>query len=357
MECHLDAFCRHPDGRTIPVCGGWHDAADVSQSIDKTSDIIVAMLDLADATRETQPDLSQRLFEEARWGLNWAMRTRFGDGYRHVSLIKGIWTKNFRGDKDDMDGMAQNTAIHNYAAAYACAYAAPFYAWDKNFSDWCLKCASEDFYFAEETLEASADGSLMSERIALATSTAAMLYHVTGEQRYLDAAAMRAQQLAQCQQLARRTDLAIPLHGYFYEDRAQTRPIGFFHRSTEQFYMKGFTLLLTDAAAHPEAGLWRQCVGAYTDYIKETAAVMAPYGILPSGIYELDNTDYSKIYHEGVQVGKPTLAEYNAQVKNGIKLSESTYLRRFPVSYQFRGFHATLLSKAKNAFTPGQVSG
>jgi len=352
IECHLDTFCKHPDGRTIPIHGGWHDAADLSQAIDKTSDVIVAMLDLGDATRETEPELSDRVLEEARWGLNWAMRTRFGDGYRHTSLTKGIWTKNYRGDKDDMTGDAQNTAIHNYTASYTCAYAAPFYKWDKNFYDWCIKCASEDFFFAEETMVSSKDNSLMSERIALATSAAAMLYRVTGEQRFLDAAANRARQLAQCQQLERRTDFSIPLHGYFYEDRDRKRPISFYHRSYEHFFMKGFTLLLIDAPDHSDAGLWRQCVDAYTDYIKETAHVMEPYGILPAGVYEVGNTDYSKMSHEGSKdIGGPTLEEYNAQVRNGIQLNENTYLRRFPVSYQFRGFHATLLSKAKNVFT------
>jgi hypothetical protein len=335
----------------LPVCGGWHDAADVSQSIDKTSDVIVAMLDLAASVKKAHPDLSERVLEEARWGLNWAMRTRFGDGYRHISLIKGIWSNNYRGDKDDMTGDAQNFASHNYAAAYACAYAAPFYKWDKIFSGWCLKCAVEDFFFAEETIDSSADGSLMSERLALAASAAAMLYRVTGEDRFLQAAAMRAKQLSQCQQLERRLDFSIPLHGYFYEDRAKTRPIGFFHRSTEQFYMKCFTLLLDDAPEHSDSGLWRQCVNAYADYIRETADIMAPYGILPAAVYEIGNTDYSKIYHEGARVGLPTLEEFNAQVKNGVKLNDSHYLRRFPVAYQFRGFHATLLSKAKNVFT------
>lgn len=351
IECHMDTLCKHPDGRTLPVHGGWHDAADLSQSVDKTADVVVAMLDLGSAAKEKQPELSERVLEEARWGLNWIMRTRFGDGYRYVSHTKSIWTKNFRGDKDDMTCDAQNTAVHNYTAAYTCAYAAPLYKWDKRFYDWCIKCAGEDFFFAEDMLESSWDNSLMSERIALAASSGAMLYHVTGEKRFLDAAAQRARQLAQTQQLERREDFSIPLHGYFYEDRDKTRPIGFYHRSYEHFFIKGFLLLLSDAPEHPDAGLWRQCVDAYADYIRETAGVMEPFGILPAGVYELDNTDYSKLSHEGSRsIGAPTLEEYNAQVQNGIKLNDTHYLRRFPVAYQFRGFHTTLLSKAKNVF-------
>lgn len=351
IECHLDAFCRHPDGRTIPIHGGWHDAADLSQSIDKTADIVIAMLELAEASAEKEPGLSDRVLEEARWGLNWIMRTRFGDGYRSTSLVKGIWTENYRGDKDDMEGQAQNTAIHNYTASYTCAYAAPFFHEDTYFQDWCLRCAEEDFAFAQERLENSEDNSLMSERIALAVSAAAMLYQVTGKDIYLQAAAIRARQLAQCQQLEHRKDLFMPLHGYFFEDRKKTRPISFYHRSYEHFFMRGFLLLLKNASFHPDAVLWRQCIGAYTDYIRLTADVMKPYGILPAGIYEVGNTDYSNISHEGNRdVGAPTLEEYNEQVKQGIPLGNNWYLRRFPVAYQFRGFHTTLLSKAKNVF-------
>ena len=45
----------------------------------------------------------------------------------------------------------------------------------------------------------------------------------------------------------------------------------------------------------------------------------------------------------------PSMEEYNAQVKNGIHLGGKFYLRRFPVAYQFRGFHAILIAKAKAA--------
>jgi len=53
----------------------------------------------------------------------------------------------------------------------------------------------------------------------------------------------------------------------------------------------------------------------------------------------------------------PSMEEYNAQVKNGIPLSGNFYLRRFPVAYQFRGFHAVLMGKAKAAFLLSDVLG
>jgi hypothetical protein len=94
---------------------------------------------------------------------------------------------------------------------------------------------------------------------------------------------------------------------------------------------------------------------AYADYLHDMAGVIKPYGILPSAIYELNNADFAGIYHEGERVGLPSMEEYNAQVKNGIPLGGNFFLRRFPVSYQFRGFHAVLLGKAKAAFILADV--
>lgn len=67
-------------------------------------------------------------------------------------------------------------------------------------------------------------------------------------------------------------------------------------------------------------------------------------------MYELNNAVFSGVYHEGERVGLPSREEYNAQVKNGIPLGDKVYLRRFPVAYQFRGFHAVLMGKAKAVF-------
>jgi len=86
----------------------------------------------------------------------------------------------------------------------------------------------------------------------------------------------------------------------------------------------------------------------YANYIKATAHLVAPYNVLPNAIYELNNCDFTELYHEGDRsVGQPTMEEYNEQVLQGIRLNDTHYIRRFPVAYQFRGFHATLMSKAK----------
>ena len=350
QECHKDATCIHPDGRTLPINGGWHDAADLTQGVGNTSKGGIAMLELASAVKDKQPALYKRLLEEGRWGLNWVMQTRFGDGYRLAGLIMSIWTDNINGTKDDMQAKARNNPSDNFIAATYCALAAPMYAnADPVFARWCRKSAIEDFAFANEMLSAAITDKNETELYAKAAVSAMYLYRLTGEQSYLDIAVRYADIVMQCQELTRRKEWSMPLHGFFYESREKKRILEYFHRSDEQMMVQALTMLLKDAPAHPRAAKWLASCKAYADYLRETAGVIQPYNILPGAIYELDNAEFAGIYHEGARVGMPSMEEYNAQVKNGIHLGGKFYLRRFPVAYQFRGFHAILIAKAKAA--------
>ncbi len=361
QECHEDVFSVHPDGRTISVRGGWHDAADLTQGIGNTAEAGVAILEMAAKVKGKDKVLYERLLEEARWGLNWAMRTRFGDGFRHGGGVVSIWTKNIRGDKDDINHRANNGPDDNLIGANYEAMAVPFYEeFDPVFARWCRQSAIEDFDFAME-LAGQPRGRKFKEVdfSALVVVTSMRLYRLTGEEKYLDTATNYARRLIACQQLERRTDWSIPLRGFFWETAEKKRAISYYHRSEEQYMSQGLAMLLEDAPNHPDAGLWRESCEAYADYLLETADLVAPYGMLPAAIHEVDNTDYSNFSHEGDRNagGAPTMTEYNAQVRNGIKLSKTHYLRRMPVAYQFRGFHAIVLSKARAAIILSRTLG
>ena len=112
----------------------------------------------------------------------------------------------------------------------------------------------------------------------------------------------------------------------------------------------GLFLLLKNIPEHQDASLWKTSCRAYADYLRDISNTIEPYGILPAAVYEIGNADFAGIYHEDDRVGLPSMEEYNAQVKNGIPLGSNFYFRRFPVAYQFRGFHAVLMGKAKAAF-------
>ncbi len=351
QACHQDVFCVHPDGRRIPVNGGWHDAADLTQGVGNTARGGMAMLELAKAVQSKDKKLYDRLLEEARWGLNWTLQTRFGDGYRDGGLIIGIWTDNIIGTKDDMETKATNNPFDNLIASSYCAMAVPFYqANDPVFAGWCRNSAIEDFKFANELLGQFVTNRNEVELYSQAMVTAMHLSRLTKDSWYLDLAARYARIVMDCQQKERRTDWSIPLHGFFYESREKKRILEFFHRSNEELMVQGLSMLCNDAPKHADAPRWKASCLAYADYLHDISKMITPYGILPAAIYELNNAEFAGIYHEGDKVGMPSMEEYNAQVKNGIPLSSNFYLRRFPVAYQFRGFHAVLMGKAKAAF-------
>ncbi|HTF19948.1 MAG TPA: glycoside hydrolase family 9 protein [Chryseolinea sp.] len=351
QECHQDVTLVHPDGRRVSMSGGWHDAADLTQGLGNTARGGLAMLELASVAAKSNPELSDRLIEEARWGLNWTLETRFGDGYRTGGLIIGIWSDNITGTKDDMEGKATNRPSDNFFSAAYCAQGAPFYAKsDPVFSSWCRQAAIEDFKFASEMLGTVVTNRNEAESYALATMSAMQLYRLTKDKQYLEYAAGYARVVVDCQQLEKRTDWSLPLRGFFYESRSHRRILEYFHQSNEHVLIQGLTMLLKDAPNHPDASKWKTACQAYADYLLAVRQVIAPYDLIPAAVYEVNNAEFAGIYHEGDRVGMPSMEEYNAQVKNGVQLSDKFYLRRFPVAYQFRGFHAIHLSKAKAAF-------
>ena len=361
-ECHMDVMSVHPDGRKLPVCGGWHDAGDLTQAAINTAESVFAMLELALSTGDTHLDLSRRALEEARWGLNWLMRTRWGDGYRHNGTVIGYWSDNVVGTLDDISAPAGNRPFDNFMIAGVCAKAvALFRDEDPMFADWCARCAKEDFAFALASMNQSQDNEgagshyTQLQMNAQAAISAMELYEAFGEEEYLSLGASFARILMACQETTALPAFTIPFKGYFYESETHDRIQTYYHRSYEHVPVKALAMLYRLAPEHTDAARWKASLELSREYVALSFGT-APYGLLPNGIYELDNTDFSIISHEGNRAaGAPSLEEYNAQVLNGIKLSDRHYLRIFPVAYQFRGFHATLMGRALAAMELARV--
>jgi len=349
LPCHLDCFSVHPDGRRVSVGGGWHDAGDLSQGLCNTAESVHAFLDMAAKVEKKDPELWDRLLEEARWGLQWMMRTRFGDGYRCVWTTIGLWTKNIIGDSDDLTGRAYNDPFENFCAAAAeAAGARVFRPLDPVFADYCLRCAAEDFQFALERMylnhpKLSRPLPVEVQLYGQGLVAAMELYKVTSDTRYLENAVRMADVVLKCQQ-QEFPDWDVPIRGFFYETRKHERPLAYDHRAHEQAPVMGLALLCELASGHPKYPEWKKGLTLYAEYIKSIAGYCAPYGLLPSAIYKLDAPKVPD-----------TLEDYNEQVRNGIRLSDKFYLRRFPVAFLFRGFFGVLLTKAKAAAVAARV--
>ena len=99
----MDIYAKH-NGLLLPFCGGWHDAGDMSQQAAQSAETTQVLLQAALSFKE-DPMLSERLWEEALWGLEFTLRTRFGDGVRASSLGLIRWTDNKIGSADDADNV------------------------------------------------------------------------------------------------------------------------------------------------------------------------------------------------------------------------------------------------------------
>jgi hypothetical protein len=60
----------------------------------------------------------------ARWGLDWILKTSFGDGYRNQGSVSSRWTDGILGNSDDIASTARNTPMGNFTASASEAIAA-----------------------------------------------------------------------------------------------------------------------------------------------------------------------------------------------------------------------------------------
>ncbi len=334
--CHQDWQVKHGD-RRLPINGGWHDAGDLSQGLVNTSEAAWSMLRLAEAVQPRESELADRLRAEARWGVEWLLKTRFGDGYRVTWATMDFWTDGVPGNQDDVVVDAHDSPFENFlAAATAAAAARAFADSDKPFSDRCLNAAEADFGFAlaqlrEPNVEVASAG----------VQAGSELFRATQRRDFADKAVELADVLLSSQERHRQTNWSLPLAGFFHRSPRQDAPSHYSHRSHEQAPVVALADLCELLPDHPKWIEWYAAVALYAEYLRATAEVTAPYHLLPAGIWRTD---------QGAGWER-------AQARQGIRLDDRHYLRRFPCWPDFRGNEGVLLSEAKALSVAAQLRG
>ena len=329
--CHQDWLCTHADKRIV-INGGWHDAGDLSQSAVNTAEAAYAMFSLAHRLRSdpARAELVERLVEEARWGLHWLLKTRFGDGYRSIWAVMDFWTDGVIGTVDDFHWQAENDPFTNFHAAAAEAMASVALREagaeaDGRLASFALGAAEEDYRRAMEGLSG-----VDVEKASAAVLAATELYKATGDRAYLDDAAPLARAIVQSQDREFR-DWPYRLTGFFYTDPSRTRILHYPHLSFDQLPARALGQLCLLAPEHPDWMEWYTTVALYADFLAAGAELTAPYRMLIAGVYRLEDADM------------PT---YEEQLRSGIRLDDRHFLRRFPAWTVSRGNLGILLSQA-----------
>ncbi len=343
--CHLDWQGVRGDKRII-INGGWHDAGDLSQLLFNTGEAVYAMLNLAEKLRmrDQDPELSGRLVEEAKWGLEWILKTNMGDGYRIVASGMGHWTDGILGNGDDIVEQANQAPYEDFLAAAAEALAARVLKTDDpGLAAYSLRMARDDWRFGVEAMgikEPRRD--TLGEKIdELSTGVLASLdlYRATGEPRYADKAREYGQVLVSMQERKLHADWKAPITGYFYTSPEKDELQHYSHPGHAQGPMVALTRLCEDFPNNPDWMKWYAAVALHSEYFLQAMAQFTePYSVLPASVYRDD---------EYLRAPEDRRDSYRRQILNGIEIGKGYHLRLFPVWFERRGTNGTGLSESK----------
>ncbi|HZR20053.1 MAG TPA: glycoside hydrolase family 9 protein [Verrucomicrobiae bacterium] len=360
--CHRDWTAVHGDQRIV-INGGWHDAGDLTQGLGNTGEIVYGLFSLAEHLHamDQDPELYQRLLQEARWGLDWVLKTSFGDGFRNQGSISSRWTDGILGTSDDITSTARNSPLGNFTAAAAEAIAARVLKEsDARLAAYSLKLAQADWHFAcagmsetnatnsKELWRGTFDSDNVEHEAASVGVLASVdLWRVTGNQQYADKAVELARIILDSQQ-RKRPNWEIPLFGFFYTGPSKDRILHYCHRGREQAPILALTGLCDAFPDHPDWMKWYSAVALYSQYLKDVAKYTQPYEVMPASIYQAD---------EYRSVPESRRESFRNQVLSGIPLGRGHYLRLFPVWMDYRGHFGTILPQAQALASAAQLRG
>jgi hypothetical protein len=362
--CHQDCYTDHA-GRRIIVNGGYHDAGDLTAT-GNTPGVSYSLFALAERLREQgfDPLLEKRVIEEAKWGLNWVLKTRFGDGYRSTGQLISYWTNGVMGDGDDRHGEAVNDPEWNFrvSSTEAIAYKVLKES-DPELANRSLAIAKEDWQFAVKGLETAQPLPVVYgqkdelERISIGALASVDLFEATGAEEYADKAFTLAALVMKSQE-RKLQPWTIPLGGYFYSGPRRESLFQRFHMGEEQAPIVALARLCTAFPNHPDWMQWYSALVLHSKYYLERAArVNEPYGVLPAAVYRESDARFISGKKEWTPLRAADSDAFAAEVRAGVPLGKEFYLRRFPVWFDFRGNFSVLLSQAKALSTAAQTRG
>lgn len=300
------------------------------------------------------------------------LKIRLGDGYRAQTWGTNLWTDGFIGTKDDTPGYRKvkvhNRGFENFMFAGIEAYASMILDRDEMLKDKLRKAAIEDFDFAMARFDslgfknissiggggdhaAMASNSQYSANISFAAS---LLYQLTGNKYYAEKAAETIKYTLDCQCTEPLGDKD-GIRGFFYRDLNRKSIVHYTHQSRDHMYMQALTALCNTQPDNADFNKWKNAIVLHGNYLKTIMQYVEPYGMVPSGVYHVDEVKDSVNFYK-VQVGifRGAEKDYQEQLRNGVKLDEEHYLKVFPVWFSFRGNAAVHLSTGKSAALIGK---
>ena len=367
QTCHRDVIAKH-DGKSFVFHGGWHDAGDLSQQLIQTAEVTASLFELADALPETQDALKARVREEALWGLDYVLGSRFGDGFRATSVGTALWSQGFAGDADDITARMHDNAYENYLCAAIEAFCAGHLKEeDPQLAAIVMNCAAADYRFAKERFAKTGfserppiywEHSWMTSECAFSATmalAAALLYEATGKAEYSEDASGHLRYVLSCQQQEAAGPL-FPEGGFFYRNPERKAIVHFSHQARDQIFARTLTTALRAMPDAPDAPAWQNALERHADYLRSLMKLASPYGMIPAGLYRLEEREDAESFkRQHLETGSETWEHYAKQLEAGVAVGDGYYMRHFPVWFSFKGNNAVILSMAKAASICGKA--
>lgn len=328
-ECHQDWQGFHEEEKKV-INGGWHDAGDMSQGYYRTALGSYTLMRSLDAVKDDPAlkELASKLRDEAAWGIEWLLKTRFHDGY-HISWARQrIYSDNEIGTYDDVVIQAQNIPWENFlgtADLLDAAVKLPQFA-DRTGE---LEAAAVDNW--EQAMQVLSTREVVSYLEASWGAIASIkLYGRFGDDKYREAALDLGEKLLRCQETVFQE--GIPLTGYFFNDTRRERLIHNNHGAFNEAPLLAYKEL---CRAFPDEGLWiRWYAGAatYSEYfMKRGSAYAAPYDMVPNSVFRKADI-LRQNRRPGAPAPDPGAVNYSLiQYNDGTQLNDSYALRTFPI--------------------------
>jgi hypothetical protein len=353
--CHLDLFVEYK-GVKRSLAGGWHDAAGFMQGSFRTNSAIYAMLQVYRQLEERKlnPNLSAAVLEEARWGLEWIMRTRFGKGERHIVGSARGYTDSKVGTADDQI-MMQTVQLDPFENMIEVAVlglgARVLKPVDAGYSAALLAAAEEDYAASISQITPPDTPSISNmnlscwrDKVGYATLAAVEMYRNTGKQHYAEDAARLGRLLLRQQE--QRFVEGIPIAGYFYEDPQHTKCVHEFHSSFEESGLLALQGLCDALPNHPDWISWYGAIVLYSEFFcLQGSQITEPFRVTPLAVWRRSELDLPIPEHNQGRIfgGKPRPEYPTAETEElkrahmrrmfdeGTPLSEEIRLRVFPI--------------------------
>jgi len=346
LECHKDWQGFRGDEKKI-INGGWHDAGDLSQGSWRTAMATLAMMNNLEnlQDRNDVTELADRIRSEIAWGLEWLLKTRFGDGYHMSFSVMRIYTDNQVGTIDDVVSPARNVPWENFlAAAVQCKAAVML---EKSHPELAMKsrtAALEDWQaaFSSHNKWDQADY----REASWGATSSLLLAKMTGDGKYREYAVMFGKLLVSCQE--QQFIDGIPITGYFYENTGHERVIHNLHAAFEEAPLIALSMLCRELPDHQDWMDWYSAVVLHSEYfMKRGSLIAAPYYHLPNSVWKESDI----LAEKDSAVRSDMLRQFN----DGSRLGSQYVLRTFPI-YRDGLFHGNTNIQMSSAWALAEAS-